>query len=129
VLPAVLFYNGLALCFGAIVVGVPGMLINLASAAVWGACAWSTLRLDSRGWWAAALSITLATASAVVTLARREPGDIWRAAGLPADHIDAIGGPGSTSMIALALICWLSIVGYLAYVRKRFRTSGTRGGE
>jgi hypothetical protein len=121
-LPAVLFYDGLALCFGALVVGVPGMLINLALAAVWGACAWSTLRLEPRGWWATAISVTIGTASAVVTLAVRDPTEIWRAAGFPAEQVTAVIAPTSGWMIGLALACWLSLMGYLVYVRERFRS-------
>ena len=129
-LPAIVVYHGLALCFGAILVGVPGMLVNLALAALWCACAWSVLRLELRGWWATALSFTVVTASAVVTLALREPADVWRAAGLTVDPFRAAGSdPGSGWMIALALACWLSLTGYLVYVRKRFHGGSVPAGR
>jgi hypothetical protein len=123
-LPAVFLYNGMALCFGAIAVGAPGILVNLALAAIWCACAWSTLKLDPRGWWASAVSLTLATASAVVTLAWRDPADLSRAAGLPVEQVGGAVSSGSGIMIALALACWLSLIGSLLHVRKHFRFRG-----
>ena len=48
----------------------------------------------------------------------RDPADIWRAAGLPAEQVPADGRSGLRMMIALALACWLSLMGYLVYVRK-----------
>ena len=119
--PSMLQNNGLALCFGAVLTGAPGLAINLALAAVWMYCAWSTLRLDPRGWWATAISFTLATASAVVTVARVSPAAVYGAMGLSAEPMASIGLPGSGVLIALAVGCWLSLVGYLMYVRPHFR--------
>jgi len=123
-LPAVFLYNGMAPCFGAIAVGAPGILVNVALGAIWCACAWSTLNLDPRGWWATAASITIATASFVVTLAWRDPADLWRAAGLPVEQVGGAVSSGSGLLIALALACWLSLIGSLLHVRKHFRPRG-----
>jgi uncharacterized membrane protein len=121
-LPSMLQNHGMAPCFGAVLTGAPGFAINLALMAVWMYCAWSTLRLDPRGWWAAAISFTLATASVVVTFARVDAADIYRSMGMTPEQMQAVVLPGSGVMIAVAIGCWLSLVGYLMYVRPHFRT-------
>jgi uncharacterized membrane protein len=121
-LPSMLQNHGMALCFGAVLTGAPGYAINLALMAVWMYCAWSTLRLDPRGWWATAVSFTLATASVVVTFVRVDTADLYRSMGMPPEQMQAVVLPGSGVMIAFAVGCWLSLVGYLMYVRPHFRT-------
>lgn len=118
--PSVLLYNGLALVFGAIVTGAPGIVVNVAFALLWAWCAWSTLKLQSRGWWLTLVSFSLFTAAAVVTLALRRPAEILAATGLPVEQTAMDPAIWSRLTIGIALACWLSLVGYLLYVKRQF---------
>jgi hypothetical protein len=58
----------------------------------------------------------------VVTFVRVDTADLYRSMGMPPEQMQAVVLPGSGVMIAFAVGCWLSLVGYLMYVRPHFRT-------
>jgi len=120
-LPAVMFYNGVAPVFGVVMSGAPGTVVNLALMAVWAYCAWGLLRGEVRAWWVAVISMTVASASAAVTFARVEPGVMVRMMGIPPEEFPVEWPLGAPMMVALVVAVWLSLIAGLLSVKRHVR--------
>lgn len=120
-LPAALLYNGVAPAFGVVLTGTSGVVLNLALMAVWAYCAWGLLRGDLRAWWAAVISVTVASASAAVTFARIDPRDMLEVMGVPPAQFPPEWPLGASSMIALVVAVWLSVIACLVSVKRHVR--------
>jgi hypothetical protein len=59
-------------CFGVFVTGLPGGLLCLAVAIIWGTAAWRLYRLDVRGWWLILIALMAFTVSGVLTYAHHD---------------------------------------------------------
>ena len=120
-LPAVLFYHGVAPVFGVVISGIPGVVLNLMLMAGLASCAWGLLRGEVRAWWVAVISMTVASASAAVTFARVEPGVMFRMMGIPPEQFPTEWPLGAPSMIALVVAVWLSLIAGLLSVKRHVR--------
>jgi hypothetical protein len=120
-LPAALFYNGVAPVFGAVLTGMPGVALNLALAMVWAYCAWGTVRGDLRAWWVAVISVSVASVSAALTFARIDPRDMLRLMGVAPDQLPPEWPMGPSTMIALVVAVWLSLMACLVSVKRHVR--------
>ena len=120
-LPAVLFYNGAAPAFGVVISGLSGVVMNLVLIAVWAYCAWGLLRGDLRAWWAAVVSVTVASASAALTFAWIDTREMLRLMGAPPGQFPPEWSPGASTMIMLVVAVWLSVIAGLVSVKRHVR--------
>jgi len=120
-LPAALGYNGVAPAFGVVLTGMSGVVLNLALMAVWVYCAWGLLRGDLRAWWAAVISVTVASASAAVTFARIDSREMLEMMGVAPAQFPPDWTPGATTMMALVVAVWLSVIACLVSVKRHVR--------
>ena len=120
-LPAVLVNHGVAPVFGVVIAGAPGLAVNLALMAVWLYGAWGTCRGDLRAWWATAISVTVASASAAVTFARVDTREIIQLMGVPPGEFPPEWSPGASTMITLVVAVWLSVIAGLVSVKRHVR--------
>ncbi len=124
----VMALTGLAVmpCFGMFVSGLPGVLVCLLVAAVWGWAGWWLYRLDARGWWLILIAMVLFMVSALLTYARHDISEMYQLQGLPQAQIDQIQKLGlftGNRMSWFTVLCSLPFLGYLLFIKKYLRKS------
>ena len=111
-------------CFGMFVSGLPGALLCLVIAAVWGWAGWWLYRLDARGWWLILVAMVLFAVSALLTYARHNISELYQLQGLPQAQIDQIQKMGlftGNRMGWFTVLCSLPFLGYLLFIKKYLR--------
>lgn len=114
-------YHGVMPFFGMFLTGLPGTLLYLVLAAIWGCAAWLLYRLDVRGWWLILIALVMFTTSAVVTYSHHDIIEIYQLMGYPQAQIDQIQKIGlltGSRMSWLMLFSMLPFVGYLLFIKK-----------
>lgn len=119
-------FTGLAVmpCFGMFVSGLPGALLCLVIAAVWGWAGWWLYRLDARGWWLILVAMLLFTVSTLLTYARHDISELYKMQGLPQAQIDQIQKMGlftGNRMGWFTALFTLPFLGYLLFIKKYLR--------
>jgi hypothetical protein len=122
----VMALTGLAVmpCFGMFVSGLPGALVCLMVAAVWGVAGWWLYRLDARGWWLILIAMVLFMVSALLTYAHHDISELYQLQGLPQAQIDQIQKMGlftGNRMGWFTALCSLPFLGYLLFIKKYLR--------
>jgi hypothetical protein len=120
--------TGLAVmpCFGVFVSGLPGALICLMVAAVWGVAGWWLYRLDARGWWLILIAMVLFLVSALLTYAHHDIIEMYQLMGYPQAQIDQMQKMGLFTghrMSWLTALFTLPFLGYLLFIKKYLRKS------
>ena len=111
-------------CFGVFVTGLPGGLICVGIAAVWGWAGWWLYRLDARGWWLILIAMVLFAVSTGLTYAHHDIIEMYQLMGYPQAQIDQfqkIGlftGNRMNWMMSLSMVPFL---GYLLFIKKYFK--------
>lgn len=111
-------------CFGMFVSGVPGALLFLVIAAVWGVAGWWLYKLDARGWWLILIAMVLFIASALVTYANHDIIEMYQLQGLPQaqiDHIQKMGLLTGNRMSWFTVLFSLPFLGYLLFIKRYLR--------
>ncbi|MGO8838560.1 MAG: hypothetical protein ACLQAH_18315 [Limisphaerales bacterium] len=109
--------------FGMLLTGLPGALLCLAIAALWGYAAWRLYKLDVRGWWLILIALCVFTMSGLVTFAQHDMMEMYRLMGYPEaqiEQIQKIGLLAGHRMIWMMSFSMLPFLGYLFFVRKFF---------
>ena len=115
--------------FGVLVDGAVGAVLWLLVLIVFAALAWGTCRRRLWAWWGGVFVTVVAAVSSVLTFARIDLLDFYRAIELPADQLallSALATPGRGTVALLWLVVWGSFLAYLASVRKLFRTPAAK---
>jgi hypothetical protein len=113
--------HGVMPFFGTFVSGLPGTLVCLAVAAVWGYAAWLLYRLDVRGWWLIMIALVVFLASSLLTYARHDVLEMYHLMGYPEAQIEQIQKTGlltGNRMILLMLFSFLPFLGFLCFIKK-----------
>ena len=116
-------YHGVMPFFGILFSGVLGTLICLLLATLWLYLAWGTYRLNPASWWIAMVAMILAGASGIVTFARGNLIEMYRAMGYPEtqirqmDKFQFFQGAGMIWAMGIGLVAMLA---YLGYVKRFF---------
>ena len=116
--------HGVLPFFGAFLHGLPGDLLAIVIAAIWGYAAWSLYHLDKRGWWLIFVALILFSASSLITFARHDMTEMYRLMDYPQAHIDQIEKTGllkGNTMVWLMFGWMLPFFGYLLYVKRFLR--------
>jgi hypothetical protein len=111
-------------CFGVFVTGLPGGLLCLVIAAVWGTAGWWLYRLDARGWWLILVAMVLFAVSALLTYAQHDISEMYQLQGLPPAQIDQMQKLGlftGNRMSWFTALVTLPFVGYLLFIKKYLR--------
>jgi hypothetical protein len=111
-------------CFGVFVSGLPGALVCLVIAAIWGWAGWWLYRLDARGWWLILIAMVLFTVSALLTYAHHDISELYQLQGLPQAQIDQIQKMGlftGNRLSWFTALCSLPFLGYLLFIKKYLR--------
>ncbi len=83
-------YHGVFPFFGLMLSGLPGGLMYLMVAAVWGYAAWATYHLRMIGWWVTTVSFCLLMASAWMTFLQHDLIEMYRLMGMPPQQLQQI---------------------------------------
>jgi len=116
-----LINHGVMPLFGMFLTGLPGTLLCLIFAAVWGCAAWWLYHLDVRGWWLILIALVVFTASSLVTYARHDILEMYQLLGYPQAQIDQIQKTGlmtGNHMFWLSFLSVLPFAGYLLFIKK-----------
>jgi len=116
--------HGVMPCFGVFVTGLPGGLLCLAVAIIWGTAAWRLYRLDVRGWWLILIALVAVMVSGVVTYAHHDIIEMYQLMGYPQAQIDQIQKMGlltGNHMTWLMSLTMLPFLGYLVFIKKYLR--------
>ena len=111
-------------CFGTFVSGLPGALICVVIAAIWGMAGWWLYRLDARGWWLILIALILFMVSSILTYLHHDIIEMYRLQGLPQAQIDQIQKMGLFTghrMGWFTALCSLPFLGYLLFIKKYLR--------
>jgi hypothetical protein len=111
-------------CFGVFVTGLPGGLLCLAVAIIWGTAAWRLYRLDVRGWWLILIAMVVFMASVLMTYAHHDIIEMYQLMGYPQAQIDQIQKMGlftGNHMTWLMSLTMLPFLGYLVFIKKYLR--------
>ena len=107
--------------FGVFLTGVPGVMLRLAIAAIWGYAAWSLYKLEQRGWWLILIALCVFMTSTLLTFARHDMMEMYRLMGYPEAQIEQIQKSGlltGNRMSWLMAFSTLPFLGYLLFIRK-----------
>ncbi len=116
--------HGVMPFFGIFLTGVPGTMLCLAIAAIWGYAAWLLYKLDVRGWWLILIALCVFMASGLLTYARHDVMEMYRLMGYPEAQIEQIQKSGllvGNRMSWLMALCVLPFLGYLLFIKKFLR--------
>ena len=118
--------TGLAVmpCFGMFISGLPGAVVCLVIAAVWGVAGWWLYRLDARGWWLILVAMVLFMVSALLTYARHDISEMYQLQGLPQAQIDQMQKVGLSTgnrMSWFTVLFTLPFLGYLLFIKRYLR--------
>jgi hypothetical protein len=111
--------------FGALLTGLPGSLLYLLLAGLWGYGAFGLYKMRIAGWWLVFLSTLVLGVSSIVTFLRVDPVSIYEQMGYSEDQLTAMRQIGIFSGPQYAL--WtaaflLPFLGYLVYLRKHLNS-------
>lgn len=121
-----LVYHGVFPFFGSFLSGVPGTLVWLGFAALWGYSARATYQLNGRGWWLVLLSIAALTLSNAITYSRHDLMELYQLMGYPEAQLQQLKKFNFLSgslMVRGSLLSAVPLFGYLVYVKRFFRRS------
>ena len=117
-------YHSVIPFFGAFVSGLPGTVLYLVLAALWGYSAWAMYKLDPRGWWLIFVSLCLFSVSHIITYARHDVLELYRLMEYPEAQIEQLQKFSfltDGTMVWGSLLFMAPFLGYLIYVKKFFR--------
>jgi hypothetical protein len=109
--------------FGAFLTGLPGSLVCLVLAAIWGYAAWLLYRLDVCGWWLILVALLVYLASSLLTFAHHDVTEMYQLMGYPPAQIDQMQKMGIWSgnrLICLMCVSMVPFLAYLFFVKKYF---------
>ncbi len=110
--------------FGAVLVGIPGILAALPLALLWAYLAWALYDLRPFGWWLTLACFLLLGLSAVVTFQRIDLLELYERMGYSEQQLAIVRGmpllTGPNLAIYIAVL-FLATIGYLLWIRRFFR--------
>jgi hypothetical protein len=107
--------------FGIFLTGVPGSMLCVAVAAIWGYSAWSLYRLQRQGWWLILIAMCVFIVSALLTYARHDVMEMYRLMGYPEAQLEQIqkfGWLTGNRMMWVMAFSMLPFLGYLLLIRR-----------
>lgn len=116
--------HGVMPFFGMFLSGLPGSLLCLVLAVVWGYTAWLLYKLDVRGWWLVLIALLVVFVSTVLTYARHDLLEAYQLMGYSQAQIDQLQKTGLLTghriawMMVLWMVPWL---GYILFIKKYFQ--------
>jgi hypothetical protein len=119
---AVPAYNFVLPVFGLVLSGWPGAVCWVAILVLLVALAWGAARRNPRAWWAALASTLLATVATTTTAAVVPWSELVERMALSEDELMILEAVtiGPVGLIAVSLVVWGTLIGYLLYVRRFF---------
>ena len=111
--------------FGFLVDGAAGAVVWAVVLVVCAVLAWGTCRREPWAWWMGVAAILFAAVSTILTFARVEAVEVYRAMGLPTEQLALLAGLASPErwlMTLLWAVVWLSFLGYLVTLKKLFHS-------
>jgi len=109
--------------FGFLVDGAAGAVVWVVVLVVCAVLAWGTCRRAPWAWRLGVAATLLAAVSTILTFARVEAVELYRAMGLPAEQLALLAGLASPErwlMTLLWAVVWLSFLGYLVTLKRLF---------
>jgi hypothetical protein len=116
-------YHGVLPFFGVLISGLPGMIVYLALAVLWGYLAWATYQLKPVAWWTTVVMLVLFTASNIITFSRIDLAELYQLMGYTEQQIDQIASLSffsSKTMVWWSALFCLPLFGYLLGVKRYF---------
>jgi len=113
--------HGVMPFFGVFLTALPGTILCLTLAVIWGYAAWSLYRLKQHGWWLIVIAMCGFMVSAWMTFARHDIMEMYRLMGYPRTQIEQIQKTGlldGNRMAWLTAFSVLPFLAYLAFIRK-----------
>ena len=113
--------HGVIPFFGVFLTGVPGTLLCLAIATIWGYSAWSLYHLEQRGWWLILIAVCVFLVSGILTFANHDIMEMYRLMGYPEAQIEQIqkfGFLAGDRMGWMMALFALPFLGYLLFIKK-----------
>jgi hypothetical protein len=121
--------HGVMPFFGMFLSGLPGSLLCLALAGVWGYAAWSLYRLQERGWWLILIALLVFLLSSLLTYARHDPMEMYALMGWSPAQLEQLNQFNQTGLLTSGHMVWLMVISmtpfliYLLWIKKYFRRS------
>lgn len=115
--------------FGVLVDGAAGAVVWVIVLAVCVVLAWATCRRAPWAWWMGIAATLLAALSTLLTFARVEAVELYRAMGLPKDQLALLADLASPERWLMTLLwaaVWLSFLWYLVALKNFFNSSPRR---
>jgi hypothetical protein len=122
--------NAMMPLFGALVTGLPGIILYLALAALWFWLGWMCYQLKLAGWWILVGVLVVFMVSSVMTFTRVDLIEMYQKMGYPEAQIEMIRKQG---WMTNRLFAWwmpvmiVPMLGYLAWVKRFFNRSQDAG--
>jgi len=120
-------FHGVVPFFGTFLSGLPGSLLCLALACVWGYAAWWLYQLQARGWWLIFVAFVLFLLSSLLTYARHDPMEIYGLMGYTPAQLEQLNQFNQTGLLTSSHMTWLMVISmtpfliYLLWIKKFFR--------
>ena len=110
--------------FGMFLTGLPGALLCLAIAVIWGYSGWSLFKLESRGWWLILIALCVSMVSGLLTFARHDAVEMYQLMNYSQAQIEEMQKTGllqGQSMKWLTVYSMLPFLIYLLCIKKFLR--------
>jgi hypothetical protein len=114
---------GIFPAFGVLLTGTPAIAMLAAWAVVQALLAWGNYRVSPAAWWGTTLFVLVSAVGVLMTYARIDPMDFYRAAGSTPEQIElmqAMGVVRRTTMIVPVVFYGVAALAYLLWVRRFF---------
>jgi MFS family permease len=112
--------------FGMFVSGTAGTILYILIAFIWAYAAWTTFKLQLRGWWLAIITFCVFNISSVITYFYHDIREMYRLVGYPEKQIAMIEQLGFFKGNVMAWSCLMFAVPFIAYllfIRRYFQKS------
>lgn len=110
--------------FGMFVTGLPGALVCLSLAVIWGYSGWSLYKLESRGWWLILITLGVYMVSGLLTFARHDVVEMYQLLNYSQEQIEQMQKTGllqGQSMKWMMVYSMLPFLIYLLCIKKFLR--------
>ena len=110
--------------FGMFITGLPGALLCLSLAVIWGYSGWSMYKLESRGWWLILITLGVYMVSGLLTFARHDIVEMYQLLNYSQEQIEQMQKTGllqGQSMKWMMIYSMLPFLIYLLCIKKFLR--------
>jgi hypothetical protein len=116
-----LMNHGVMPFFGMFLTGLPGTLLCLFLAVLWGYSAWLLYQLDERGWWLILIAMLVFMVSSLLTYAQHDITEMYQLMGYPRFQIrqmQKLGLLTGNRVTWITMLSTLPFLGYLIFIKK-----------